>query len=157
MAARTEHTSKRRQGSKIAPVNEPRSASQKQPEENAIPVWEWIVAAIGLVLVASVIGFLLYEAIAGSRLPPDVKLSVDSVVQIRNGFLAKITAVNEGGITAEGVDIEGELKRGTETIERSRTTIDYLPPRSEKKAGLFFTQDPRQLDLQVRSFGYEEP
>jgi uncharacterized protein (TIGR02588 family) len=157
MAARTEHTSKRRQGSKIAPVNEPRSGSQKQQEENAIPVWEWIVAAIGLVLVASVIGFLLYEAIAGSRLPPDVKLSVDSVVQIRNGFLAKITAVNEGGITAEGVDIEGELKRGTETIERSRTTIDYLPPRSEKKAGLFFTQDPRQLDLQVRSFGYEEP
>jgi uncharacterized protein (TIGR02588 family) len=157
MAARTEHTSKRRQGSKIAPVNEPRSGSQKQPEENAIPLWEWIVAAIGLVLVASVIGFLLYEAIAGSRLPPDVKLSVDSVVQIRNGFLAKITAVNEGGITAEGVDIEGELKRGTETIERSRTTIDYLPPRSEKKAGLFFTQDPRQLDLQVRSFGYEEP
>ena len=157
MAARTEHTSKRRQGSKIAPVNEPRSGSQQQQEENAIPVWEWIVAAIGLVLVASVIGFLLYEAIAGSRLPPDVKLSVDSVVQIRNGFLAKITAVNEGGITAEGVDIEGELKRGTETIERSRTTIDYLPPRSEKKAGLFFTQDPRQLDLQVRSFGYEEP
>ena len=157
MAARTEHTSKRRQGSKIAPVSEPRSTSQKQQEENAIPVWEWIVAAIGLVLVASVIGFLLYEAIAGSRLPPDVKLSVDSVVQIRNGFLAKITAVNEGGITAEGVDIEGELKRGTETIERSRTTIDYLPPRSEKKAGLFFTQDPRQLDLQVRSFGYEEP
>jgi uncharacterized protein (TIGR02588 family) len=157
MAARTEHTSKRRQGSKIAPVNEPRSGSEKQQQENAIPVWEWIVAAIGLVLVASVIGFLLYEAIAGSRLPPDVKLSVDSVVQIRNGFLAKITAVNEGGITAEGVDIEGELKRGTETIERSRTTIDYLPPRSEKKAGLFFTQDPRQLDLQVRSFGYEEP
>jgi uncharacterized protein (TIGR02588 family) len=157
MAARTEHTSKRRQGSKIAPVNEPRSASEKQQQENAIPVWEWIVAAIGLVLVASVIGFLLYEVIAGSRLPPDVKLSVDSVVQIRNGFLAKITAVNEGGITAEGVDIEGELKRGTETIERSRTTIDYLPPRSEKKAGLFFTQDPRQLDLQVRSFGYEEP
>jgi uncharacterized protein (TIGR02588 family) len=157
MAAHTEHTSKPRQGSKIAPVNEPRSASQKQQEENAIPVWEWIVAAIGLVLVASVIGLLLYEAIAGSRLPPDVKLSVDSVVQSRNGFLAKITAVNEGGITAEGVDIEGELKRGTETIERSRTTIDYLPPRSEKKAGLFFTHDPRQLDLQVRSFGYEEP
>ena len=157
MAARTEHTSKRRQGSKIAAVNEPRSGSQKQKEENAIPIWEWIVATIGFVLVASVISFLLYEAIGGNRLPPDVKLSVESVVQTRNGYLAKITAVNEGGITAEGVDIEGELKRGTETIERSQTTIDYLPPGSAKKAGLFFIRDPRHFELQVRPLGYEDP
>ena len=113
MAARTEHTSKRRQGSKMAAVNEPRSGSQKPQEENAIPILEWIVATIGFVLVAGVISFLLYEAIVGNRLPPDVKLSVDSVVQTRNGYLAKITAVNEGGMTAAGVVIEGELRRGT--------------------------------------------
>jgi uncharacterized protein (TIGR02588 family) len=157
MAARTEHTSKRRQGSKIAAVNEPRSGSQKQQQDNGIPIWEWIVAAIGLVLVASVIGFLFYEAIVGSRLPPDVKLSVDSVVQTSNGYLAKITAVNEGGITAAGVIIEGELRRGTEPVERSWTTIDYLPPRSAQRGGLFFTRDPRQFELQVRPFGYVEP
>jgi uncharacterized protein (TIGR02588 family) len=157
MATRTEHTSKRRQGSKIAAVNEPRSGSQKQQEENAIPIWEWIVAAIGFVLVASVIGFLLYEAIAGKRLPPDVKLSVDSVVQTRNGYLAKIVAVNEGGMTAAGVVIEGELRQGTEPVERSWTTIDYLPPRSEQRGGLFFTRDPRQFELQVHPLGYVEP
>jgi uncharacterized protein (TIGR02588 family) len=157
MAARTEHTPKRKHGSKIAAVDEPRAGSLKQQENNAIPIWEWIVAAIGFMLVAGVIGFLLYEALAGNRLPPDVKLSVDSVVQTRNGYLVKITAVNQGGTTAEGVDIEGELRRGTEPVERSQTTIDYLPPRSEKRAGLFFTRDPRQFDLQVRPFGYEEP
>ncbi len=157
MAARTEHTPKRRQGSKIAALDEPRSNTQKQQGNNAIPIWEWIVAGVGLVLVAGVIGFLIYEAFSGNRLPPDVKLSVESVVQTRNGYLVKITAVNEGGQTAEGVDIEGELRTGTESLERSRTTIDYLPPRSEKKAGLFFTRDPRQLDLQVRPLGYEEP
>ena len=157
MAARTEHTPKRRQGSKIAAVNEPRSVSQKQQEENAIPIWEWIVAAIGFVLVASVIGFLLYEALGGNRLPPDVKLSVDSVVQTRNGYLARIIAVNEGGTTAAGVVIEGELRKGAEAIERSWTTIDYLPPRSEQRGGLFFTRDPQQFELQLRPFGYVEP
>jgi uncharacterized protein (TIGR02588 family) len=157
MAARTEHTSKRRQGSKIAAVNEPPSGSQNQQEENAIPIWEWIVAGIGFMLVASVIGFLFYEAIAGSQLPPDVKLSVDSVVQTRNGYLAKITAINEGGMTAAGVVIEGELRRGTELVERSWTTIDYLPPRSEQRGGLFFTRDPRHFELQVRPSGYVEP
>lgn len=157
MAARTDHTTRGRQGSKMPALAQARSTSQKQQEKDAIPIWEWIVAGVGLVLVAGVIGFLIYEAFTGKRLPPDVKLSVDSVVEIRNGFLVRITAVNEGGMTAEGVIVEAELRSGTEPVERSRTTIDYLPPRSEKKAGLFFTRDPRQLDLQVRSLGYEEP
>jgi uncharacterized protein (TIGR02588 family) len=134
-----------------------RSASQKQQEKEAIPILEWIVAGIGLLLVAGVIGFLIYEAFTGSRLPPDVKLSVDSVVQTGNGFLVRITAVNQGGITAEGVIIEGELRGDAQHAEQSRTTIDYLPPRSQKKAGLFFTQDPRQFELHVRPLGYEEP
>jgi uncharacterized protein (TIGR02588 family) len=134
-----------------------RSASQKQQEKEAIPISEWIVAGVGLLLVSGVIGFLLYEVFTGSRLPPDVRLSVESVDQTASGFLVRITAVNEGGTTAEGVIVEAELRSGTEPVERSRTTIDYLPPRSEKKAGLFFTRDPRQLDLQVRSLGYEEP
>lgn len=157
MAARTDHTTRERQGSKMPALAQARSTSQKQQEKDAIPIWEWIVAGVGLVLVAGVIGFLIYEAFTGKRLPPDVKLSVDSVVEIRNGFLVRITAVNEGGMTAEGVIVEAELRSGTEPVERSRTTIDYLPPRSEKRAGLFFTRDPRQLDLQVRSLGYEEP
>ena len=157
MAARTEHRAKRRQGPKIAAVNESRSASQRQQEENAIPIWEWIVAAIGFVLVASVIGFLLYQAIIGKRLPPDVKLSVDSVIQTRNGYLAKITAFNEGGMTAAGVIVEGELRKGAESIERSWTTIDYLPPLSKQQGGLFFTRDPRQFELNVRPSGYVEP
>src|SRR5688572_8606945 len=149
MAARTDHTTRGRQGSKMPALAQARSTSQKQQEKDAIPIWEWMVAGV--------VGFLIYEAFTGKRLPPDVKLSVDSVVEIRNGFLVRITAVNEGGMTAEGVIVEAELRSGTEPVERSRTTIDYLPPRSEKKAGLFFTRDPRQLDLQVRSLGYEEP
>ncbi len=157
MAARTDHTTRGRQGSKMPVLAQARSASQKQQEKEAIPIWEWIVAGVGLLLVSGVIGFLLYEAFTGNRLPPDVKVSVESVVQTGNGFLVRITAINEGGTTAEGVIVEAELRSGTEPVERSRTTIDYLPPRSEKKAGLFFTRDPRQLDLQVRSLGYEKP
>ena len=157
MAARSDHPAKGRQGSKMPALAQARSASQKQQEKDAIPIWEWIVAGIGLLLVAGVIGFLIYEAFSGNRLPPDVKLSVDSVVQTGNGYLVKVTAVNEGGQTAEGVDIEGELRTGTESLERSRTTIDYLPPRSEKRAGLFFARDPRKFELHVRPLGYEEP
>jgi hypothetical protein len=67
MAARTDHTTKGRQGSKMPALAQARSTSQKQQEKDAIPIWEWIVAGVGLVLVASVIGFLIYEAFTGKR------------------------------------------------------------------------------------------
>jgi uncharacterized protein (TIGR02588 family) len=157
MAARTDRSNRGRHGSKMPSLAQPRPASQNQQEKEAIPIWEWIVAAVGLLLVSGVIGFLLYEAFTGSRLPPDVKVSVNSVVQTGNGFLVRVTAVNEGGMTGEGVIVEAELRSGTELMERSWTTVDYLPPRSEKKAGLFFVRDPRQFDIRVRSLGFEEP
>jgi hypothetical protein len=52
MTTRTEHKPKRRDRSKITALDEPLSVSQKQQENNAIPIWEWITAAIGFVLVA---------------------------------------------------------------------------------------------------------
>jgi uncharacterized protein (TIGR02588 family) len=160
MAARTKHhPQKQADASKPAAIAQLRTGpdSKSRQESNAIPIWEWIVAALGLVIVTGVLGFLLYEALGGNQLPPDVKLSVDSVAQTGNGYLVKITAVNQGGSTAEGVIVEGQLKNGTEPVERSQTTLEYLPPHSKKRAGLFFTRDPRQFELQVRPFGYEEP
>jgi uncharacterized protein (TIGR02588 family) len=126
-------------------------------DSQAIPIWEWIIGGLGLLMVAGVIGFLLYEALRGNQMPPNVKLSVDSVIQAQNGYLVKITAVNQGGSTAKGVIVEGELKRGAEPVERSEATIDYLPPRSRKQAGLFFTRDPQQFQLELRPLGYEDP
>jgi uncharacterized protein (TIGR02588 family) len=148
---------KRDHDSKIVSVDKPALDSQERRELEAIPILEWIVAGIGVLLVASVIGFFLYEAFAGNQMPPQVKLSIGPVIQTSNGYLIQITAVNQGGSTAKGVVIEGELRRDIETVERSELTIDFLPPRSEKRAGLFFTRDPRAFKLQVRPFGYEEP
>ena len=69
---------------------------------------------------------------------PDVKLSVDSVLRIRNGYLVRVTATNEGGLTAGGVIVEGELRQGAEPVERGEAVIEFLPARSKKRAGLFF-------------------
>jgi uncharacterized protein (TIGR02588 family) len=134
--------------------NEP---SESKPANDGIPMLEWIIGGLGLLLVSGVIGFLLYQALGENQIPPTVNLKVHSVVQTTNGYLVEIRALNQGGSTAQGLVIEGELRRGVERVEQSHTTIEYLPPHSEKKAGLFFTQDPRLLELNVRPLGYEEP
>lgn len=106
---------------------------------------------------AAALGLLLYKAIQGEGTPPAITVSVVSVVTAQNGFVVQFNALNQGGSTAEGVVIEGELRRGTEKIETSQTTLDYLPSHSESKGGLFFTHDPRQFEFKLRALGYEEP
>lgn len=117
-----------------------------------------MTAGVGFVLVAAALSILVYKAIWRDVSPPQVTVRVIAVVPIQNGYLVQFNAVNEGGSTAEGVVIEGKLQRGGEpAAETSQTTLDYLPSHSELRGGLFFTQDPRQFNFQLRALGYEVP
>lgn len=121
------------------------------------PLWMWGIALLGSALVLGSIVFALYEAAAGDSSPPDVTVQAVSIHPTRNGFLVEFRAVNEGGSTAEGLTVEGELRDGTESVETSHTTIEYVPSHSEREGGLFFTSDPRRYELQLRAKGYEKP
>jgi uncharacterized protein (TIGR02588 family) len=132
-------------------------AGKEQGKIKDAPLWMWGIAFIGLALVLGSIVFMLYEAAAGDSSPPDVMVRVDSILTTRNGFLVTFQAVNEGGSTAEGLTVEGELRSGTDSLEMSNTTIEYVPSHSEREGGLFFTLDPRRYELQLRAKGYEKP
>jgi uncharacterized protein (TIGR02588 family) len=121
------------------------------------PLWMWGIGVLGLVLILGSIGFVLYEAVAGDSSPPDVKVQVEAILPTQNGFLVEFRLINEGGTTAAGLTVEGELQNGAEIVESSDTTIEYLPSHSERKGGLFFTLDPRRYQLQLRAKGYETP
>jgi uncharacterized protein (TIGR02588 family) len=121
------------------------------------PPWMWGIALTGLALVLGSIAFALYEAAAGDSSPPDVTVRVDAILPTRNGFLVEFRAVNEGGSTAEGLTVEGELRSGAESLETSDTTLEYVPAHSERKGGLFFTSDPRRYELRLRAKGFEQP
>ena len=132
-------------------------AKQDQGKIEDAPLWMWGIALVGLALVVGSIAFTLYEATAGDASPPDVTVRVESITPTRNGFLVEFRAINEGGTTAEGLTVEGELRSGTESVETSDTTVEYVPAHSEREGGLFFASDPRQYELRLRAKGYEKP
>ena len=134
-----------------------KAAGKDEAAIKEAPLWMWGIAFLGLALVLGSIGFMLYEAAAGDSSPPDVTVRVDSILPTRNGFLVKFRAVNEGGSTAEGLTVEGELRSGGEGLETSDTTIEFVPSHSEREGGLYFTLDPRQHELRLRAKGYEKP
>jgi len=134
---------------------EDKKYNQGRPKET--PVWEWIIAAVGLILVVGAIGSTLYRAVTEESTPPTLGVIVDSVQRNGDGYLVKFRVKNTGNQTAAAANIEGELKNGEETAETSSAALTYVPANSERRGGLFFTKNPQQFDLQIRAMGYEEP
>ena len=118
---------------------------------------EWVVAAFGLVLVVGAVAFLLYQEFAVEAEPPDVVLQAGETIKSRQGYLVLVTVRNEGGQTAAGLTISGSLEDDSGVVETSETTLDYLPPHSEREAGLLFSESPEAYRLTLRAEGYQRP
>ncbi|MGH8496417.1 MAG: hypothetical protein ACREVN_09825 [Gammaproteobacteria bacterium] len=121
------------------------------------PPAEWIVGAIGLVLVVAVIVVLMREAVRNDTSPPSVSASVIGIHPQPEGYLVQIRVTNAGGTTVSALTVEGRLMNGSREVEAGEATIDYVPAHSQRKAGLFFSRDPRSLELELRPTGYQEP
>jgi uncharacterized protein (TIGR02588 family) len=129
----------------------------QQDKDASPPLWEWVVALIGFVFVFGVIGFMLYRAIQGNSSPPELTVQVESTLATSNGYLITFVVTNGGELTAAGVTIQGELRNGTERVEMSTVTLDYVPSRSQRRGGLYFINNPQQYELQLWAQGYEQP
>lgn len=136
----------------------PRVADRKRdPEDAGLPGWSWAVAAAGLALVLGSAGVMLYQQFTADRSPPEIAIESESIVSHGSSFLVEIRISNRGGSAAAGLTVEGVLKDGSPMGETSTTTLDYVPANSERRAGLFFTKDPRKFELQLRALGYRDP
>lgn len=134
--------------------------AEKRPRKttaNDIPTLEWVVGGLGALIVAGVIGFLLYEGFAGGASPPEIHVEIKRIAPVRDGFRVQFEARNAGDEAAAQVAIEGVLSRPNAEPERSTVTLAYLPGRSERGGGLFFSADPRSGELSLRAQSYEDP
>jgi uncharacterized protein (TIGR02588 family) len=122
-----------------------------------IPATEWVVAALGALLVAGTIGYLAWLTISRDETPPDVQVVAGRVHALQNGWLVEFRAVNTGATAAAQLLVEGELAGEGGVVETAEATIDYLPPRSEREGGLLFSHDPRRHELRLGAKGYVDP
>ena len=130
---------------------------QEKKQKEKTSVWEWVVAAISTVLVLGAIGFMLYEALSEPASPPKITVQVDTIITTPTGYIVEFTAQNRGQTTAQGLQIEGELKSDTGTVQTSSVTLDYVPQEASSQGGIFFSKDPRNYRLELRPKGYDRP
>jgi uncharacterized protein (TIGR02588 family) len=120
-------------------------------------LWEWIAAAIGLVLLLAGMGYLLADHWQGDSAPPAPTVQVSGIEQQAGRWLVRVRVTNASRGTAAALRVEGELKRGQEVVERSEVEFEFVPGRSSREGGLFFTRDPRALQLQLEPKSYQQP
>jgi len=125
------------------------------------PLGEWLVGALGLVLLLAAIGFLLWHAMQPSR-PPSIELQVDYIAEQRHGYMVRINARNDGTRPVAELQIRGLLFNAAgdsdgDALETAEASLDYLPGGSTRRGVLLFERDPRQHRLRLRAVGYHEP
>lgn len=127
------------------------------PPEDRPPALEWGVAALGFLIVAGVIGFLVWRIANREESPPRIRIETGAVEKVESDYLVPFVLRNEGGGNALGVIVEGRLEKDGETVETSTVTIDAVPAGSRSEGGLFFTTSPSDATLRVRALGYTRP
>jgi uncharacterized protein (TIGR02588 family) len=120
--------------------------------------FEWVVFAVGSVLVASTLGYLTYDALTVTDAPPSIEVRTGEASARAHNFVVPVTLVNHGDQTAEGVTIEVVLENGGAELERSEFTVAFLPRRSMREGWVAFQTDPRTAQsMKARVLGYEKP
>ena len=122
------------------------------------PLLEWVASGIGLLLTLAILGTIGWEAMqGGGNQPPALEVTVERIVPAGAGHAVEVRVHNGSPATAAEVEIEATLKQGDREVATSTAVIDYVPGESDRRAGLFFTEDPRAHQLEVRALGYAEP
>ncbi|CCG02635.1 hypothetical protein [Blastococcus saxobsidens] len=115
---------------------------------------EYAVGGLGGLLVLLLIAFLGYQALAVRESGPQLAVEVTAVEQVGAGYEVRLRVRNDGGTTAEAVQVSGQIVRDGRQVEQASATIAYVPPESRREAVLVFSADPRDGELTVGPEGY---
>ena len=109
---------------------------------------EWTVFGFGVAIVAGVLGFLVYQLVAGSDEPADLRITMGPPDTVRGTVLVPVTVDNEGDRVAEEAVVEvcaadacGEL------------TFTYVPQGSSRE-GVVGLEAPLGGPLRGRVVSY---
>lgn len=125
-------------------------------ERPARSVAEWVTFAVSVAILLALVGLIGVEAGEPDR--PALPRVVETGPVERHGetFLVPVTVRNEGGATAEAVQVVAELTIGDQVIEADQT-VEFLARDETAEVAFVFDEDPADGTLDVRVTGFTVP
>jgi uncharacterized protein (TIGR02588 family) len=118
---------------------------------------EWVVFALGLIMVLSTLAYLGYAGASIGDDPPNIEVRLGTPEQRQFNFIVPVTVVNHGDETAEAVQIEVVMTSAGEEKARGEFQVAFLPRHATSEGWVTFEQDPRAAQLKARVLGYQRP
>jgi uncharacterized protein (TIGR02588 family) len=119
---------------------------------------EWTVFAIGVLLVLTTIGLLVWDSARTAGGPADVTVDVGAARAGAQRHFIPVTVRNQGDGAAEGVQVEVVLEREGAELERATLVIPFLPRGAQRNGWVSFGVAPLETDrVTVRALGFERP
>ncbi|HEY9851815.1 MAG TPA: hypothetical protein V6D28_20250 [Leptolyngbyaceae cyanobacterium] len=119
---------------------------------------EWLIFAIGFILLVSTFGYLVYDAATIHEAPPQIVVTLGKAKQGIQNFIVPVSVTNQGDQTAEDVQIEVVLEKSDRQEELASFQIAFLPRRAIRKGWVTFETDPQTAKrMKARAVGYQKP
>lgn len=134
------------------------SSKSSSSRKSAIPA-EWITFAIALVIVLCVVGLVLFTWFTEDRQPPIISIvrSDESIREAQGQFYVPFEVKNDGGGTAESVQVIGELLINGQVEEEGEQQIDFLSGGETEEGEFIFTRNPQDGEIALRVASYKLP
>ena len=120
------------------------------------PLAERILGALSAAVIVVLMGYLVVRALENDGTPPDIVVELRGVTQVGAAWLVEVEATNLGSSPATDLEIEGEMP-GPGGTERRSVVLEYVPAKSSRRGGLYFSGDPRTRPLTLRAVGFRSP
>lgn len=118
---------------------------------------EWVVFAVGLVLVLAVLVYLLFSGASMGNEPPNIEVRLGTPEPQQFNFIVPVTVVNHGDETAASLRVEVVMQNHGQEQARGELDIPFLPRHATREGWVTFEQDPRSSQLKARVLGYQKP
>jgi uncharacterized protein (TIGR02588 family) len=129
--------------------------SKSRSQHRLLP--EWITFFCASLIVAAIAGLVIYEWVTESNEPPILSISRQDIRETQGQFYVPFTVTNQGGVTAEAVQVSGELQIEGQPIEMGEQQIDFLSKGEQNEGAFIFNHDPSIGELKVRVASYKLP
>lgn len=133
-----------------------KSTSKSGGARPARTVAEWVTFAVSVVILLVLVGLIAVEAGEPDR--PALPRVVETGPVERHGeaFVVPVKVRNEGGATAETVQVVAELTIGEEVLEADQS-VEFLARDETAEVAFVFAEDPAGGTLDVRVTGFTVP
>lgn len=119
---------------------------------------QWLTFGIASTILITLVALVIFAEVKSQNRPPVLTVEVVTPFRaVEDQYYVPFTVANQGGESAEAIQIVAELRLDGETDEMGEQQISSLSGGEEVQGSFVFSHDPEQGDLILRVASYREP